>query len=310
MELLRSDIVSNIKKQRLNKTFVYNNSDRGWYPLRGWTLNLSVILASLTQRILQETGYANNIHGMPLREFYPILQQIVDNNEGAVRDRMIDKELKTIQGLKLIYESESKSSASSSLNTTDTNTTNGSSANKDRNESTNYNWPRVTFNAEVAFIHTEGYKKKQPIQDCTRIPTTCNLSDLFNNQDTVMLRIGDSFMTGVGLVGHGLFNHATMIGTLSDAILYHWEQLLVGSSAGPIASSSSSSLLSTSSPTITPTAGVGTCTSPMLFAANSFEPAQITTARTPVVEDLIILERNTTTACHPTNYTNIVEPIL
>ena len=117
-------------------------------------------------------------------------------HENDARYQMSDKELQIVQAMKLIHESEPSLA----------------------------NWPRVTFTVEAPYIYTEGYKHKQSVDECSRTQT-CNLSDLLEN-DTRMIRIGDSLTTGGGLKGRSLFNHATMIGTFADAILYKWEQVL------------------------------------------------------------------------------------
>lgn len=167
MSLIREDVRSRIYEGRFNKTFAYY-SDEGWFPTLSWSFNPSEILTSLTQEILRDHGYSDSRPaGMPLRGFYPALQNILYTNNKLQKD-MPGKDLKIVQALGRISASD----------------TGGE------------NWPTVTMFTQRPFIYTEGIKKKKNLNECLR-DNSCNLGDYLDGSQ--MIRIGDSFTAGDGL---------------------------------------------------------------------------------------------------------------
>jgi hypothetical protein len=200
MSLIREDVRSLIFDGRFNKTFAYY-SDKGWFPTLGWSLNPSEILISLTQKILRDHGYSDNPAGMPFRDFYPALQHTIDTNN-KLQKAMPEKDLKIVEVLRRISASD----------------TGGE------------NWPTVTLYTQRPFIYTEGIKKKKKLNECVS-DNSCNLGDYLDGSP--MIRIGDSFTTGDGLKGSGLYNHATMVGIFMDAILDKLMKLAVRENTAP-----------------------------------------------------------------------------
>ena len=80
-------------------------------------------------------------------------------------------------------------------------------------QSASQTWPKVTLFAQQPFIYTNGIKKKNRCLGSA----SKNIGD--HLEHAPMIRFGDSFTTGDGLNGAGLFTHAAMVGTFMDAIL-------------------------------------------------------------------------------------------
>ena len=204
MSLIREDVRSLIYEGRFNKTFAYY-SDEGWFPTLGWSFNPSEILKSLTQKILRDHGYSDNPAGMPVRDFYPALQHTIDTNidtDNKLQKAIPEKDLKIVEVLRRISVSD----------------TGGE------------NWPTITLSTQQPFIYTEGIKKKKKLNECVS-DNSCNLGDYLDGSQ--MIRIGDSFTTGDGLKGSGLFNHATMVGIFMDVILNKLKKLASKENTAP-----------------------------------------------------------------------------
>lgn len=183
--ILRDDIRLQLIRGSFSRTFVTKHStDEAWFPLNGYTLNPSKELAKQINAVLDENGYYGHPVGMPLRKLVPALEELIETS----KQKLSQDDNDMLVGIKRW---------------------------SNHNDQSDSDWPAVTLGVQQPFIYTNGFKPKKKMNNGD---VSFSIGDFF--EDAPMIRFGDSFTTGDGLHGSGMYTHATMIGVFMDAILY------------------------------------------------------------------------------------------